>query len=133
MKKKIFKIVLIIVVSIIILIAGFMGYLFLRQNYEISKLPDYYQNLAKECKKKESVTCCLSSVAAMAKGSYKIKTENDCLTGYRVSQLRCIGSYVWCEPIWSDYYLELTEKCREKHGGPCCMESVNFMEKMVIN
>jgi len=128
MKKKIFKIILIVVIVIIILIAGLLSYIFFKREYEISKLPDYYKELAKKCKEKGD-GCCLASVEIMAKGSYKLKTENECSVGFKANGLECINSYTWCEPIWSDYYLGLAEKCREKHGGPCCIESVNFMEK----
>ena len=63
--KKILKIILIVFVLLIILAAGFVGYLFLQREREISKLPDYYQDLAERCKEKRD-GCCLDSVKIMA-------------------------------------------------------------------
>lgn len=55
--NKIIKITLIAFISLIIAAGGFLGYLFARREYEIEKLPDYYQKLAEMCKEKESFGC----------------------------------------------------------------------------
>lgn len=97
--KKIVKIVLIVIILIIILAAGFVGYLFLKRESDISKLPDYYQNLAKECESKDGYACCMVSVRMMAGGNHKLEPETGCQTGYQLNMLKCIGTFRWCEPI----------------------------------
>ncbi len=134
MKKKIILIVLIL----IIVAAGFIGYLFLQREREISKLPDYYQDLAKGCKEKEGFSCCISSVKTMAAHNSKLKPETGCAEGLQVSQLKCVGSYVWCGPIfqeeseiseWPDYYQVIARECKEKPSYECCMGGLTDMVK----
>lgn len=98
--KKFLKIILIAFVSIIILILGFIGYVYLKQEYEISRLPDYYRELAKECRERErgGFGCCMTSVENMARGNYKFAPETGCPEGFQVNRLKCIASYTWCEP-----------------------------------
>jgi hypothetical protein len=93
--KKVLKIILIVIVLLIILIAGLIGYFFLRREYEISKLPDYYQDLAKNCK----TSCCMISVDVMAGNNYKLMPEGGCPEGFQGNGLECIDSYSWCQPV----------------------------------
>ena len=115
MKKKILKIVLIVIILIIILVAGFAGYFYLKREYDISKLSDYYQNLAEKCKEskelgisRSSFNCCLKSVKTMAEGNFKlpylpypgeVSPKSECSEGFGINMLRCEGSYDWCEPV----------------------------------
>lgn len=64
----------------------------------ISKLPDYYKNLAKECESKQDYSCCMSSVNRMANGNYQLAPETACPEGYQSNMLKCIDSFKWCEP-----------------------------------
>jgi flagellar basal body-associated protein FliL len=80
--KKDLKIILIIIVLLIIVIAGLIGYFFLQREYRISKLPDSYQSLAKDCKKKGSFGCCMTSVEFMAENNYKLMPETGCFEGF---------------------------------------------------
>ena len=68
-------------------------------------LPDY-KVLAKECKKKLSVECCLASVRAMELGQYLLDTgktfgETTCPDGFQPNMMRCPDSYRWCIPAVS--------------------------------
>ncbi len=140
MKKKVILIVLIL----IIVAAVFIGYLLQRES-EISKLPDYYQDLAEECKKskelgisRSSSNCCLESVKTMAEGNFRlpyspypgeVNPKPECLEGFGVNRLRCEGSYDWCEPI-EEYYQELAKECVSKGAGfECCMTGLDRMIK----
>lgn len=69
------------------------------QKSDISKLPDYYRNLAKECESRASYSCCISSVNYMADGNYTLEPETGCPEGYQRNMLRCIDTFKWCEPV----------------------------------
>lgn len=110
--NKIFKIILIIVILAIISVGGFLIYSSLQQKNEISKLPAYYQDLAKKCIEEPvkieymgevsfSSDCCMASLRAMAaKNGQLIEGDvNSCPDGFQLDMLRCPGSYKWCEPI----------------------------------
>lgn len=71
----------------------------LQKKNGISKLPDYYKNLAKECESKGAYDCCMASVNNMAEGGYKLAENNACPEGYRINGLYCISAYSWCEPV----------------------------------
>jgi|SRR3989344_2379551 len=57
----------------------------------------YYENLKKQCNQKQSKGCCLSSVATMEAGGYKIAESDICPNGYKKNTELCIDSYTWCE------------------------------------
>ena len=113
--KKVPKIILKVVVVLIVLVVGFLGYLYLKQEYEISKLPEYYQGLAENCKElkelgisRSSTNCCLESVTRMAEGNFDLIyllypgetiLKPKCPEGFKANSLRCEGSYEWCEPV----------------------------------
>lgn len=61
--------------------------------------PPYYQELARECQKRESPNCCMSSVGAMVRGNYQVTPASGCPAGYAGDSMRCIDSYHWCRPI----------------------------------
>lgn len=84
---------------IILAILGSPLYSSANQKFDISKLPDYYQNLAKECESKESYSCCVSSVSYMADGNYTLEPETGCPQGHQRNTQRCIDTFKWCEPI----------------------------------
>ncbi len=106
---------LIVVILLIILVAGFLGYRYLKQEYEISKLPDYYQGLAENCKElkelgisESSTNCCLESVTKMAEGNFdliyllypgQVSQKTKCPEDFRANSLTCEGGYEWCEPV----------------------------------
>ena len=71
MERKFLKIILIIITAVVILALIVIGFSYLKREYEISKLPDYYRELAKECKK-DNLPCCMISVEMMAGGNYKL-------------------------------------------------------------
>ena len=77
----------------------FLGYLFIEREYEIYRLPDYYKELAKECKKTDGFGCCITSVNAMEAGGYKLVPKEGCQQGFQENMFKCIQSYKWCEPI----------------------------------
>ena len=113
-KKKVPKIVLIVAILLIILIVAFIVYPYLKQEYEISKLPDYYQDLAENCKELKklgisgsSTNCCLESATRMAEGNFdliyllypgEMSQKSKCPEGFKANTLRCKGGYEWCEP-----------------------------------
>jgi len=97
--KKILTISLIVIGLVAVLIIGSNNLLALKQENGISKLPDYYKNLAKECKSRSSYNCCMSSVNNMANGNYKLEPETGCPDGYQRNMLKCIDTFVWCEPV----------------------------------
>lgn len=113
--KKVPKIILIVVILLIILAVVFIGYPYLKREYEISKLPDYYQDLAENCKglkefgiSRSSTNCCLKSVMGMAEGNFnliylpypgEVSPKSKCPEGFKTNSLRCEGSYEWCEPM----------------------------------
>lgn len=66
---------------------------------EISNLPEYYQNLVKSCDPNLANHCCWETALMMAKYGYKLAENNQCPDGFQENMLKCIGSYVWCEPI----------------------------------
>ncbi len=57
---------------------------------------DYYA-MERACK---GNSCCLASMHTMkARQGFRIKNMNDtCPANYRQNMLRCIDTYVWCEP-----------------------------------
>lgn len=59
----------------------------------------YYDSLAKQCKTKGSVSCCLASVSRMRKGGFLEAFSSACPDGFRLQQLKCIDSLQWCEPL----------------------------------
>ncbi len=107
--KKIIIILSVIIGLIIVLVVGSIYFQSI-QKQDISELPDYYKNLAKECESKQSYGCCMSSVNNMADGNYILAPENGCPDGYQGNMLECIDSFKWCEPI------QKVSEC-EKYGG----------------
>ncbi len=94
---KTLKIILIIIIVLVLLIVLIRGYFYLKQKYKISRLPDYYQDLAKQCKGKKD--CCMKSLEIMAENDYKLIPEGGCPEGFQGNGLECIDSYGWCEPM----------------------------------
>jgi hypothetical protein len=88
-----------VVVLILLVIAGFVYYHYANKKQDISKLPEYYQNLAKECESAGSYNCCMSSVNDMKDGNYQLEPETGCPEGYRSEMVMCIDSFKWCEPV----------------------------------
>ncbi|MDD2806897.1 MAG: hypothetical protein PHW95_00015 [Patescibacteria group bacterium] len=111
MKKIIFWIfILAIILSIVFFAYQFYRY---RQNNDITSLPQYYQTLAKTCQvinvtNAGTYDCCFNSVKAMAKAGLLISYKpypgqpepiQTCPDNFRENQLKCGGSFSWCEPI----------------------------------
>ncbi|MBU1102495.1 hypothetical protein KJ853_02450, partial [Patescibacteria group bacterium] len=67
-----------------------------------SSFDPYYQDLAEKCKEKNSPDCCLISARDMASGGYKLAENGNCPAGYKMNALRCIDTYIWCEPEVSE-------------------------------
>ena len=97
--KKLTKIVLIVGALIVAFIIGLNGYIYLNKKAEVSSFKNYYSELAKQCEKKTSFSCCIASVRAMKNGNYKLSENNNCGEGYRPMGLECIDSFTWCEYI----------------------------------
>ena len=106
--KKIF-IVSAMIILILAIIIGVV-YFYMNQKPDISGLPDYYKNLAKECESKQSYSCCIASVNSMAARNYQLTPETGCPEGYQPNGLECIDSFSWCQPI------QKVSEC-EKSGG----------------
>jgi len=94
--KKIF-IVSTMIVLILAIIIG-IAFFYMSQKSDISRLPDYYKNLAKECESKQNYNCCMVSVNQMANGNYQLAPETGCPEGYQPNMFECIDSFKWCEP-----------------------------------
>ncbi len=67
------------------------------QNTTTNNTLNYYDNLANECKNKESESCCLASVEAMKQGNYTLAPQEGCPAGFQPNMMRCIDSYRWCQ------------------------------------
>lgn len=62
----------------------------------------YYDELRQKCEKKDSKSCCLSSVETMEENNYKLANSDSnwntfCEQWYNKNLLRCIDSYTRCE------------------------------------
>ncbi len=57
----------------------------------------YFQELARECQKRQSPNCCMASLGAMVKGNYRLAPSSGCPAGYVGNMAKCIDSYRWCE------------------------------------
>ena len=60
-----------------------------------------YASIAKKCEKRG---CCMESAKRMTAGNFQLAdiasaTSLVCPAGFQKTQLKCEGSYVWCEPI----------------------------------
>ena len=100
------KIIFILLGAVIILVLGYSflwmksGFIDYRpQTNEVGSSQNYYDNLANECKSKQSESCCLASVGAMKQGNYTIEPQGGCPVGYQPNMMRCIDSYRWCQPV----------------------------------
>jgi hypothetical protein len=69
------------------------------QNTITDNTQNYYDNLASECKSKQSESCCLASVEAMKAGNYTPAAQEGCPDGYQSNMMRCIDSFRWCQPV----------------------------------
>ena len=73
-------------------------YNYLSKRVEVCRFPDYYQKLASQCLQKGSYSCCISSVKNMRQGNYRIEPESGCPEGFNRNMLKCIDTFIWCEP-----------------------------------
>ncbi|MFH1801360.1 MAG: hypothetical protein ABH804_00805 [archaeon] len=97
----------IITLTLLIIVGAVYSYVyFLNKEPDISGLPDYYRNLAEECKENypDGYNCCISSVMNMADGNYLLApgetlADSECPEGHKPNTLKCIGSFIWCEPV----------------------------------
>ncbi|PIU98308.1 hypothetical protein COS61_02060 [Candidatus Wolfebacteria bacterium CG03_land_8_20_14_0_80_40_12] len=122
--KKFLKIILIIIAAIVVLILGLIGFGFLQREYQIAKLSDYYQELAKKCKETDSFGCCITSVNIMAGGGHKLAPETGCPEGFQGNMLECISSYVWCEPVKkSNKEIDYSEPAYFEYGKTILVKS----------
>jgi len=94
--KKVLIVIAIIFGAIILFGFGHDLYKDWSLKKEIDSYPDYYKQLAENCKSKG---CCMSSVRNMLQGNYRLSPESGCPKGFQENQLMCIDSYKWCEPI----------------------------------
>ncbi|MDP3900040.1 MAG: hypothetical protein Q8Q23_03090 [bacterium] len=60
--------------------------------------PPYYKSLLTNCQNQND-ECCIESVTVMQKSGYIPMPSSGCPAGLMQNQLRCLGSYQWCEPI----------------------------------
>lgn len=87
-------------VVILIIVAGLgIGYYVKEPEQVINGDSQYYIHLSRECRKKQSASCCMASVKAMMRNKYKLAPEEGCAFGFAPNMMRCIDSYNWCEPI----------------------------------
>jgi hypothetical protein len=93
-----FSILVIIVVEILMPITPLKVYL-QQQTINTNNTQNYYDNLASECKSKESESCCLASVETMKAGNYSLTPQEGCPAGYQLNKMRCIDSLQWCQPV----------------------------------
>ena len=59
--------------------------------------PAYYRHLSRECLKKGSVSCCMTSLRRMMAHHSREVPPQGCPEGYVPNMLRCVDSYRWCE------------------------------------
>lgn len=97
--KKVLIVIAIIFGAIILFGFGYDFYKDWSLKNEINSYPDYYKQLAEDCKSKGSQGCCMASVQNMMSGNYKLSPDSGCPDDYQGNMLKCIDSYKWCEPI----------------------------------
>jgi len=101
---KISLIVIVVVLLVVLLGFGFYLHKHWSLEKEIASYPEYYKQLAQDCKSNFDIqsgmqSCCLASVRVMAHEDLKLLPESGCPDGYKRGGLRCRGSYSWCRPI----------------------------------
>ena|SRR3989338_1215692 len=57
----------------------------------------YYRHLSRQCLKKESVGCCMSSLRRMVVAHAHLVPPEGCTDGFQPNMLKCADSYRWCE------------------------------------
>lgn len=57
----------------------------------------YYRQLSRECLKKQSVSCCMTSLRRMMAHHSREVLPEGCADGFVPNMLRCPDSYRWCE------------------------------------
>jgi len=68
-----------------------------------SQRQDYYDDLARSCRRLKDRQCCFASVRAMRDGGYQLVGVDDdwrraCPPGTSPHTLLCASSYQWCAP-----------------------------------
>lgn len=105
MIKKIGKISAVIIIMIVVLFGLRYIYGQIRMNNFIKESVEdiedsYYKGLASTCFKKDEsqYRCCISSVYSMMDVDAKLIKDIDKCLG-RINQLKCSGSFKWCEEV----------------------------------
>lgn len=57
----------------------------------------YYRHLSRECLKRDSVSCCMTSLRRMMAHHAREASPEGCAEGFQPNMLRCIDSFRWCE------------------------------------
>lgn len=87
-------------VVILAIVTGLgIGYYVTEPKHVKNRDLQYYFHLSKECRRKQSTSCCMASVRAMMRKRYKLVPEEGCAEGFAPNMMRCIDSYRWCQPI----------------------------------
>jgi hypothetical protein len=59
---------------------------------------EYYKKLAEDCRKRESVSCCMAAVRVMKANGWRLAPDKGCPKGAAQDMLKCEDTYRWCVP-----------------------------------